>query len=83
MQDITAEPTDDVSSAGRRHLSESSYETTSGSGDSSSPDEEGQPKYNLWHLSGHADGLAQLPIEPTKQNAVLVQTCKSIPRNQL
>ena len=34
-----------------------------------------QLSQNLWHLAGPLDGMGNLPIPPTKQNAMLVHTC--------
>ena len=38
-----------------------------------------RPFQNLWHLAGPLEGMASLPIEVTKQNAMLVHTCWFIP----
>jgi len=36
-----------------------------------------QPLQDLWHLAGPLHGMTNLPIEATKQNAMLVHTCWS------
>lgn len=33
-------------------------------------------KQNLWYLAGPLDSMSSLPIAPTKQNAILIHTCK-------
>jgi len=36
-----------------------------------------QLSQNVWRLSGPVDAMTSLPIPATKQNALLVHTCKS------